>query len=256
MPRGGAVEPVKHIMKKYLAVGIISLSIGWTSVALAAEPGFQSLFNGRDLTGWAGNVELWSVKEGAITGVTHADPKLTHNTFLVYTNGTFDDFELRLSYRIVGGNSGIQYRSQVLRQGAFGPIVGGYQADFEAGRNYNGILYEEQGRGILANQGQKTVIHAHPDDSSKHRVEVVGSVSEPAAIQGAIRQEDWNDYVIVARGNRLQQFINGVPTVEVIDEHKERAAQSGVIALQIHTGPPMVVQFKNVRIRPIAGVEP
>jgi hypothetical protein len=246
----------KYIMKKKLAVGIIGLTLGWASVAFAAEPGFQPLFNGRDLAGWEGNIELWSVKDGAITGVTRADPKLTHNTFLVCTNGTFDDFELRFSYRIVGGNSGVQYRSQVLRQGAFGPIVGGYQADFEAGRTYNGILYEEQGRGILANQGQKTVIRAHPEDSNKHQVEVVGSVSEPAAIRAAIREEEWNDYVIIARGNRLQQFINGVPTVEVIDEHKERAAQSGLIALQIHTGPPMVVQFRNVRIRPHTGVEP
>jgi hypothetical protein len=175
---------------------------------------------------------------------------------LVYTNQMFRNFELRLSYRIVSGNSGIQYRSRVLRQGAFGPIVGGYQADFEAGPTYSGILYEEQGRGILANRGQKTVIRAHPDDPKKPQIEVTGSVGDPAAIQAAIRVEDWNDYVILARGNRLQHFINGLPTVEVIDEHQAGAAQSGVIALQIHTGPPMVVQFKQVRIQPLDGVEP
>jgi hypothetical protein len=215
------------------------------------EPGFTSLFNGRDLTGWQGNPALWSVADGAITGVTKADPKLTHNTFLVWTNGTLEDFELRLSYRIVNGNSGIQYRSKVLRQGEFGPIVGGYQADFEAGKTFSGILYEEQGRGILAQRGQKTAVKPNPDDPKKHKIEVVGSVGKSEDIQAKIRHEDWNDYVIIAKDNHLQHFINGVPTVDVVDEQEARAAKSGVLALQIHVGPPMTVQFKNLRLKPL-----
>jgi type 1 glutamine amidotransferase len=207
---------------------------------------YQSLFNGRDLTGWEGNPGLWSVKDGAITGVTRTDPKLTHNTFIVYTKEEFGDFDLRFSYRIVNGNSGVQYRSRVVGQGDFGPIVGGYQADFEAGKNYSGILYEERGRGILAKRGEKTVIR---EVNGKTHVEVVGSVGDSDAIQAAIRHEDWNDYVVVAQGNRLQQFINGLQTVDVLDEQPGKAAQSGVIALQIHTGPAMTVQFKNLRIK-------
>ena len=117
-----------------LAAGAVLLTQTALLPAQEAEPGFTSLFNGRDLTGWRGNPELWSVRDGAITGVTKADPKLTHNTFLVWTNGVTEDFELRLSYRIEKGNSGIQYRSKVTREGQFGPIVGGYQADFEAGK--------------------------------------------------------------------------------------------------------------------------
>jgi hypothetical protein len=220
-------------------------------VALAAEPeaGFKSLFNGSDLSGWNGNPELWSVRDGAITGVTKADPKLTHNTFLVYADRLPDDFELRLSYRIVGGNSGIQYRSRVLRQGDFGPIVGGYQADFEAGKTYSGILYEEQGRGILAQRGQKVVIRADPADAAKPKIEVVGSVGKSEEIQARIRPEDWNDYVVIARGNHLQHFINGLPTVDVVDQQETKAARSGVLALQIHVGPPMTVQFKDIRIK-------
>lgn len=210
---------------------------------------FKNLFNGKDLTGWTGNPDLWSVKDGTITGVTKADPKLTHNTFLVYTNSVPDDFELRLSYRIEKGNSGIQYRSKVLRQGQFGPIVGGYQADFEAGTTYSGILYEEQGRGILAPRGQKTVIQADPADPKKHKVQSVGAVGKSDEIQAKIKDEDWNDYVIIAKGNHLQHFINGVATVDVVDEHEAKAAKSGVLALQIHVGPPMVVQFKNIQIK-------
>ncbi len=214
--------------------------------AADVEPGFTSLFNGKDLTGWDGNRELWSAKEGTITGVTKADPKLTHNTFLVYTNSPVDDFELRLSYRIVAGNSGIQYRSKVLRQDKFGPVVGGYQADFEAGKTYSGILYEEQGRGILAQRGQKTVIKANGD---RPKIEVTGSLGKSEDIQAKIKHEDWNEYVVIAKGNHLQHFINGMPTVDVTDEQPAKAATTGVLALQIHVGPPMIVQFKNLRIR-------
>lgn len=222
-----------------------------SSQAQVVEPGFTSLFNGRELSGWRGNPDLWSVKDGAITGITKADPKLTHNTFLVYTNREFSDFELRLSYRIEKGNSGIQYRSRVPKDGPFGPIVHGYQADFEAGKNYSGILYEEGGRGILAKRGEKTILRPDPQDANKVKIEVVGSVGDSAEIQASIKNEDWNDYVVIARGNHLQHFINGKQTVDVVDEHTAKAAKSGVIALQIHVGPPMVVQFKNIRIKPL-----
>ncbi|MBI5383828.1 MAG: DUF1080 domain-containing protein [Verrucomicrobia bacterium] len=232
-----------------LALSAALLTPTMTAPAQAAEAGFQSLFNGKDLTGWSGNPDLWSVQDGAITGVTKADPKLTHNTFLVWTNGTTEDFELRLSYRIVKGNSGIQYRSKVADQGKFGPIVGGYQADFEAGKTYSGILYEERGRGILALRGEKVVLKADSANPKKHKKEVVGQLGKSEDIQKQIKDEDWNDYVIIAKGNHLQHFINGVPTVDVLDEHEAGAAKSGVLALQIHVGPPMTVQFRNVRIK-------
>lgn len=236
-------KPRIHSLLSALIAGLI------TSTAVCAadvEPGFKSLFNGKDLSGWEGNRDLWSAKEGAITGITKADPKLTHNTFLVYTNAPVDDFELRVSYRIVNGNSGMQYRSKVLRKGDFGPIVGGYQADFEAGKTYSGILYEEQGRGILAQRGQKTVIK---EVDGKTKVEVVGSLGKSEDIQAKIKNEEWNDYVVIAKGNHLQHFINGMQTVDVVDEQPAKASKSGILALQIHVGPPMTVQFKNIRIK-------
>jgi hypothetical protein len=234
-------------MKARILFGAIALSV--TMAFGADNSGFEPLFNGKDLTGWQGNPDLWSVEEGAIKGITKADPKLTHNTFLVWTNGTVEDFELRFSYRIVNGNSGVQYRSKVLRQGQQGPVTGGYQADFEAGTTYSGILYEEQGRGILAQRGQKVVIKPDVNDAKKHKVEVTGSVGDTKEIQAGIKKQDWNDYVIVAKGNHLQHFINGMQTVDVTDEHEPKAAKSGVLALQIHTGPPMTVEFKNIRIK-------
>ncbi len=217
--------------------------------AKQASTGFTSLFNGKDLTGWRGNPKLWSVQDGAITGKTGEAPdtKLKHNTFLVYTNSDVADFELRLSYKIVGGNSGIQYRSKVQSEGEFGPIVGGYQADFEAGTTYSGILYEERGRGILAQRGQKTVIKA---DGDKSKVEVAGTTGKTTEeLQAAIKNEQWNDYVVIAKGNHLQHFINGNLTADVTDEQPDKGAKSGVLALQIHVGPVMTVQFKDIRIK-------
>src|ERR1051325_8453468 len=135
-------------MKKLFKLLPALLFCALVSRIFAAEAGgeFKSIFNGKDLTGWDGNPKFWSVKDGAITGQTTDDNKTAGNTFLIWKDGTVDDFELRLSYKIVGGNSGIQYRSKDLGEW----VVGGYQGDFEAGDTYSGILYEERGRGILA----------------------------------------------------------------------------------------------------------
>jgi uncharacterized protein (TIGR03067 family) len=235
-----------------LTAAIVPVVLATAVIAAEVEPGFKSLFNGKDLTGWDGNPKLWSVQDGTITGKTGSDEdtKINHNTFLVWKGGEVADFELRLSYKIVGGNSGIQYRSKVIETGKFGPIVGGYQADFEAGKTYSGILYEERMRGILAQRGQKTVIK---EVEGKTKVEVAGSLGDTKEIQAKIKNEDWNDYVVIAKGNHLQHFINGQQTVDVIDEQDAKAAKSGVLALQIHVGPPMTVQFKNLRIKKLSG---
>jgi hypothetical protein len=250
---------MKHPIALCVSIASLSIFIGCSTTSQQSGDGFTILFNGRDLTGWRGNPDLWSVKDGAITGITPADPAnagkstLKHNTFLIYTNGEVADFELRLSYRIVAGNSGIQYRSKELPPGEFGPIVSGYQADFEAGKTYSGILYEERARGILAQRGQKTSVKPGDADAKgkkgKAKVDVTGEVGKSEDIQAKIKSEDWNDYVVIAKGNHLQHFINGMQTVDVTDEDAANAAKSGILALQIHQGPPMTVQFKNVRIK-------
>lgn len=233
---------VRLIFAPSLTVAVL-LCIG------AADAGEKKLFNGTNLDGWEGRSDLWSVEDGAITGRTVAENPLKNNTFLVWKAGTVGDFELTLKYRIVDGNSGIQYRSQVVSQNEeTGPIVGGYQADFEAGDTYSGILYEERGRGILAKRGEKTVVTADPENPEKHQVEVVGSTGDSEEIQAAIRPEEWNEYRIVAKGNHLQHYINGHLTVDVADKH-EAAAQEGVLAFQCHVGPPMTVQFKDIVLK-------
>ncbi|HTG45459.1 MAG TPA: DUF1080 domain-containing protein, partial [Verrucomicrobiae bacterium] len=208
---------------------------------IAANPDgeFKSIFNGKDLAGWEGNPKFWSVKDGAITGQTTAENPTSHNTFLIWRDGKVDDFDLKLKFKIVGGNSGIQYRSKESPDW----VIGGYQADFEAGETYSGILYEERGRGILAQRGQKTVVR----DNGKP--EVTGSVGDSKEIQAAIKKEDWNEYTISARGYHFIHKINGMTTVDVTDEDKEHRVASGLLAFQVHAGPPMMVQFKDVQIK-------
>ena len=210
------------------------------STAVAED---KNLFNGKDLTGWKG-LDFWSVEDGCITGRTTKEKPTKGNTFLVYQDEVAD-FELTFKYKIIGGNSGVQYRSKLTDEKAF--VVAGYQADFEAGKTYSGILYEEKGRGILAQRGQKTVIKegAAPN---KPKIEVAGEVGKSAEIQAKIKADDWNDYRIVAKGGHLQHFINGVQTIDVTDE-TALGAKKGILALQLHAGPAMVVQFKDLVLK-------
>lgn len=212
--------------------------------------GTQPIFNGKNLDGWEGNPDLWSVQDGTITGKTTAEKPADGNTFLIWKGGQPGDFELTFDYKMTPGddkkfvNSGVQFRSEVVDPQKF--VVGGYQADFEYGDNYSGILYEERGRGILAQRGQKVVIR-QGEEPSKPKIEVAGETGKSADIQAKIEKDGWNQYRIVAKGNHLQLFINGKATVDVTDETAE-AAKKGVLALQLHAGPPMQVQFKNLKL--------
>jgi hypothetical protein len=241
---------MKHNLVLGLLLGVALACLGADQELIdnrSSDRAFRPLFNGKDLTGWDGNPKLWSVRDGAITGETTAENPAKGNTFLIWTNGTPGDFELRCSFKLMPGdaqgfaNSGIQYRSKVLDPANW--VVGGYQADMEAGPNYTGILYEERFRGIMALRGEKVVW------GSDCKKQVVGSVGSAAEIEAGLKKGDWNDYVIIARGNHLQQFINDKQTVDVTDECEASRATRGVIALQLHAGAPMKAQFKNIRLR-------
>ncbi len=211
------------------------------SAAQADDDGWVSIFNGNDLNGWRGNADFWSVKEGAITAQTTPDNLLKSNTFLVWSDGQPGDFMLRLKYKIVGGNSGVQYRSRVIDEPQF--VVSGYQADIDSAPKFTGMNYEEKGRTFLAQRGESTTI---AEDGTKETF----AFADPEYLQDlVVKPEDWNEYLIVARGNHLQHFVNGVLTSEVIDNEQGKAAASGVVALQVHQGPPMIVQFKDLELK-------
>jgi hypothetical protein len=225
-------------MKKLLILALL------TTVVSAEE---KQLFNGKDLTGWEGDPKFWSVQDGAITGASSPENPVPHNTFIIWKGGEPSDFTLTLKFKMTPGddkkytNSGIQYRSKVIDPAKF--IVGGYQADFEYADKWSGILYEEKGRGILAKRGEQVVVK-QGEKPGKPKLEVTGKTGDPAEIQAAVNKDDWNEYKIVAAGNNVKQYINGKLTVDVTDETSE-APKSGVIALQMHQGPPMKVQFKD-----------
>lgn len=236
-------------------IPILTLALA-SSLAFADEG--KPLFNGKDLTGWRGFPELWSVKDGCITGQSQPDPAnpgkstLKGNTFLIW-DGEAGDFELTFKYKLTDkdgqgtgfGNSGVQYRSKVVDEKGF--VVAGYQADFEAGKSYSGILYEEKGRGILAKRGEKVVVK-EGDKPKKAKIEVTGTVGDSDEIQAGIKQGDWNEFKVIAKGSHLQQFINGKQTVDVTDDSAE-GSKKGVIALQMHQGAPFTVQFKDIILK-------
>ena len=224
----------------------------------AAEAGFKSLFNGKDLAGWEGNPEFWSARNGVIVGQTTPEKVTKGNTFLVYKDSQPENFELRLSFRLTAqndknqANSGVQYRSRVIDPAAF--VVGGYQADIDSTGKYAGMLYEEKGRGILMGPGEKIKIGATTVDPAnakkkKTAVEKLPGATPPAEILAAYKLGEWNEMVIIAKGNRLQHFLNGKLTADVTDADPTIAPKSGVIALQLHQGPPMTIEFRNVRLK-------
>lgn len=211
------------------------------------EPkGTVSLFNGKDLKGWDGDPRLWSVKDGVIRGETTKENPAKGNTFLIWKGGEIADFELRLSFRINNGNSGVQYRSKHLPFKETDPnkwVISGYQAEVENTPGKVGFLYHERGRGSLCNVGEKVVIGADG------KPQVVGKLGDRAAIGSTYKKGDWNDYIIIAKGSHLVHYLNGIQTVDVTDNDPKGGALKGVLALQIHAGPPMVVEFKDIRLK-------
>lgn len=226
---------------------IITLSV--VALISFSHAGEMQLFNGKDLTGWKGQPQFWSVTEGAITGQTTKEIPAKENTFLIW-DGVVGDFELHFKYKIVDengeskgfGNSGVQYRSKIVKPEY--SVVSGYQADFECGKTFSGILYEEKARGVLAQRGQKVIIH-EGGDAKKPNIEITGEVGKSDEIQAVIKLGDWNEYAIIAKGVHLQHFINGRQTVDVTDETAV-GAKTGVLALQLHAGQPMTVQYKDI----------
>ncbi len=201
-----------------------------------------TLFNGESLEGWQGRGDLWSVADGAIVGTTTDTDPIQENTFLIYDGELPSSFELIAKFMIAGGNSGIQYRSKIVDEKKF--VLAGYQADIDDALKFAGINYEEKGRGILALRGERTTI----DESGEMTKEVFGSAEELGRV---IKPGQWNQYRIVANGNRLQHYINGTLTCDVVDGQESKAATSGVIGLQLHRGPAMVVKYKDIEIRAI-----
>lgn len=209
-----------------------SMLLGGDDTSPKAPDGFEVIFNGRDLTGWDGT-KHWKVEDSSLTGT--ADGKLDYNRFIVWRGGKLRNFELLVKVKVTpGGNSGINYRSTE-RPDLGEAVVTGYQCDVVANRpDYNGMLYEERGRRILARTGQKVIIDAQGQSW------VVGELPLKE-----FRPGEWHEFRILVRGNHHQHWIDGHQTVDVIDFDEKGRKLEGVLGVQVHVGPAMKIQYRD-----------
>lgn len=217
---------------------------------------FVSIFDGKTLNGWKGDTAYWRVENGVIVGQeTDATASLLKaNTFLIWQNGDPSDFELKAEYRISEyGNSGVQYRSEKVEGVPFG--LKGYQLDMDGANQYTGQNYEERGRTILAFPGQKVTLPNVSGPVSKYakgniwRATVVTDTLGSRDSLKALINKGWNTLRIVAKGNHLQHYINGVLMCDVTDNDTANRKSSGLIGLQLHAGHVMKVEFKNIELK-------
>jgi hypothetical protein len=204
----------------------------------APETKLRSIFNGKDLTGWDGKPGWWRVQDGALTAESTPEKPCASATYLIWSGGEPTDFELLADFRLsAAANSGIQIRSE--RRPDWDTF--GYQADMTGDGALVGFVYHHS-RGLIAGRGDQAVF----DADGKATTERIG---DPAELLKRFRPGEWNTYRIVCRGPEITLYVNRVLMSRITDHHATQAASRGIIALQMHPGPPMKVQFRNLRLR-------
>jgi len=217
-------------------------------LAMADHAGFELIFDGSSMKNWDGDPAFWKVANGALTGQSTTQNPVKQNTFLIWRGGAPKDFELKVEYRLSATNSGIQIRSVQLPPG---PEIGkwvmkGYQADIDAENQYTGQIYEERGRGFLAMRGQATYV---PNGAPPR---VIGNLQQSAdELKALIKTGDWNQVHLIARGNTIIQVLNGAVTSILVDDDLANRQLAGLIGFQMHMGPPMTVEFRNIWLKPL-----
>ncbi|SRR6266481_3701555 len=214
--------------------------------ATGDEPGFKPLFDGKTLNGWEGDPKYWRVEDGMLVGEVTPQTLLKSNTFIIWRGGSPKDFELKADYRITsGGNSGINYRSVVVPDSVTPDnkfAMRGYQADIDGQNRYTGQNYEEKGRLFLAVRGQMTHV------TGGRKPIILSTFGDSKDLAAAITS-DWNSYHLVARGNVLTHILNGHLMSVVIDDDAPKRTMEGLIGVQVHVGPPMKVEYRNLRLK-------
>lgn len=221
--------------------------------------GFESIFDGETLNGWEGDTDYWRAENGNLVGEITPETLLKANTFIIWQVGEPFDFELKTEFRISEkGNSGINYRSELLDTIPF--ALRGYQADIDGQKRYTGQNYEERKRTTLAYRGEKAEIssqeNAEADGSLRANVKnnawqtrkVVESFGHSDSLKTKIR-EDWNEAHLIVKGNNMKHYINGILMSEVIDKDSVNRKVSGKLGMQVHVGPPMKVEYRNIRLK-------
>ncbi len=222
-----------------LRISLFIAAMSFTVSSLAEDdPGFTSMFNGVDLTGWEGQSGWWSVQSGLLTAESTAEKPCTRSHYLYWTGGEPADFDMRCRFRISAqGNSGIQFRSE--RRDNWD--TWGYQADMDGAGEYMGCLYQHE-RGLVSQRGQKV----HIDKEGK---KTITTFADAAELLKDIHREQWNSYRVLAKGPCISMWINDVLMCEVEDHQPRLGLRRGIIALQMHQGPPMKVEYADLRIQ-------
>ena len=232
----------------FIATGLL-ITFAFTTKTHTADKGFVSMFDGKTLSGWEGDPKYWRAENGEIIGEITPATIIKVNTFLIWKGGEPGDFELKCEYRISPkGNSGINYRST--RVDTLPYALKGYQLDLDGKDKYNlgypkysGQNYEERGRQFLAPRGQRTVI-----ETGKPPI-VTDTLGSKEQLLKSIKPDDWNEIDLVVKGNNMKHYINGTLMSEVTDNDLVNRKMSGLIGVQVHVGPPMKIEFKNLRIK-------
>ncbi len=217
--------------------------------------GFVDIFNGENLDGWDGDPAYWRVEDGTLVGEVTPENPLKNNTFIIWQGGELADFELKGEFKITeAGNSGIQYRSELFTEVPY--ALRGYQADIDGKNSYTGQNYEERKRTTLAYRGQSTTIRplegelrSNVERNAWKGLEVTKSLGDIDSLKALINAEDWNSFHLVIEGNKLQHYINGVLMSEVTDEDTVNRKMEGLLGIQVHTGPPMKVQYRDLQLK-------
>jgi hypothetical protein len=221
---------------------VFMMSIVQSCTSQNNDDGFMKIFDGKTLKGWEADTSFWRVEDGVITGQVLLGQSIKTNTFLIWKGGQPANFEFKAEYRISPeGNSGVQYRSEEVKDIRY--ALKGYQADIDGADQYTGQNYEERGRGFLAMRGQKVVLKAN------EKPVITGSVGNTDSLKALIKKNDWNEIHIVAKGNKIQHFINGVLMSEAVDEDTANSKSSGLLGMQVHVMPKMKVEYRNIFLK-------
>ena len=220
-------------------------SPGWSYAQFpehADERGFRTIFDGRTLDGWSYDPVYWRVEDGILVGEVTPETLLERNSFVIWRGGMPGDFELKMECRISAeGNSGINYRSDEVPDTPH--ALKGYQLDIDGAGVWTGQNYEERGRTFLALRGQ--AVRVGDDD----RPYVTGSLGNKDSLLDSIDRDGWNEYRVIARGNTLVHIVNGRVMSLVVDGDSPDRGRKGLIGMQVHVGPPMRVEFRNIRLK-------
>ena len=239
-----------HTVILLMTLVIPSVAFAEGTAAPPESPGMTSLFDGKSLAGWDGDPRLWKVKDGVIRGETTAENPAKGNTFIIWKGGTTKDFELRLSFRCnAANNSGIQYRSKHIAEGNPSNkwVVRGYQHEIRNENklpNVSGFIYDEGGK-----RGRICLVGEQVAWEKEGKKVVKSDLIDQAGFEKLFKLDDWNDAVIIAKGNHIQHYLNGTLIIDFTDNDPALALSEGILALQLHAGKPMWVEFKNIRIR-------